>query len=130
MSTSEQESANHTPGILEGMPKAPIGQEQRFRTIAVRVQEGLHSQLSFIAQLAGTTLSEEIRAALEQRIASAQDDPDLIAKAGEVRAEIEREAAARSAAIAGFMGHTISSATVEKPTNSSRGRRTAKRTNA
>lgn len=85
---------------LTAMPEA----EQQFRTIAVRVEENLHTQLSFIAQLSGSNLSEEVRKAIEVRIATAQDDPELVAKAQRAREEIEREAKARSAAIAGFMG--------------------------
>ena len=98
---------------LSGMPERSE-QEQQFRTIAVKVQESVHTQLSFIAQLAGTSLSEEIRNAVEQRIATAQDDPALIAKAQEARDEIEREAAARSAAIAGFMGQTATAKTATR----------------
>lgn len=103
MPTPEQPSATEAPQELEGMHEQ---QEQQFRTIAVRVQESLHTRLSFIAQLAGTSLSEEIRSAIENRIATAQDDPELIKRAQAAREEIEREAAARNAAIAGFMGNT------------------------
>jgi hypothetical protein len=78
--------------------------EKHLRTLAVRLDEGIHAQLQFIAQLRGTSISDEIRRAIENRIATAQDDPELIARAQEVREEIEREAAARSAAIAGFLG--------------------------
>lgn len=113
MTTSEPQPTTGAPDAFEGMPEQ---QEQQFRTIAVRVQESLHTQLSFIAQLAGTSLSEEIRTAIESRIATAQDDPELIARAQAAREEIEREAAARSAALAGFMGSTAvrSSATTSR----------------
>jgi len=89
---------------LEGMPEQQQGQEQHLKTLAVRVEEGLHAQLRFIAQLNGSTITEEIRRAIENRIATAQDDPDLIARAQQARDEIEREAAAPAAAIAGFLG--------------------------
>jgi hypothetical protein len=93
---------------LEGMPMPTQAelQDQRLKTIAVRVQEDMHAQLSFIAQLSGTSIADEIRRAIENRITTAQDDPDLLARAQQARQEIEREAAARSAAIAGFMGTT------------------------
>lgn len=103
MPTPEQQPITGAPEELEGMPEQ---HEQQFRTIAVRVQESLHTKLSFIAQLAGTSLSEEIRQAIEGRINTAQDDPELIARAQAAREAIEREAAAKSAAIAGFMGST------------------------
>ena len=88
-------------------------QQKHLRTLAVRLDEGLHAQLHFIAQLRGSSISDEIRRAIENRIATAQDDPELIARAQQVRDEIEREAAARSAAIAGFLGSPAVSAAVE-----------------
>ena len=88
-------------------------QEKHLRTLAVRLDEGIHAQLQFIAQLRGSSISDEIRRAVENRIATAQDDPELIARAQEVREEIEREAAARSAAIAGFLGSPAVEAAVE-----------------
>jgi len=102
----EQQQSQGQP--IEGMPdpgQAEL-QGQHLKTIAVRVEENLHTQLRFIAQLSGTSIAEEIRQAIETRITTAQDDPDLIARAQQAREEIEREAAARSAALAGFMGTT------------------------
>jgi len=81
-------------------------QPKRAKTLGIRIDEDLHAQLTFIAQLGGNTIADEIRGAIEQRIATAQADPDLIARAGEVSREIDREAAARQAAISGFLGHT------------------------
>jgi predicted DNA-binding protein len=100
-------------------------QEQHLRTIAVRVDESLHAQLRFIAQLSGGTIADEIRRAIEHRITTAQDDPDLIARAQQVREEIEREAAARSAAIAGFMGTTALTGTPSETPKPRRGARPA-----
>lgn len=118
---SEQQTTT-TPEALDGMPDAQTSelQEQRYKTIAVRVEENLHTQLQFISDLAGTSLSEEVRKAIEARIASAQDDPTLIERAQKVREQIEREAAARTAAIAGFMGATATTATASKPGQRSR----------
>lgn len=95
---------------LQAQPErlaSPEQQDQHIKTLAIRVEEGLHTQLRFIAQLSGTSITEEIRRAIETRISSAQDDPELIARAEQAREEIEREAAARSAAIAGFIGKTV-----------------------
>jgi plasmid stability protein len=88
-------------------------QEKHLRTLVVRLDEGIHARLQFIAQLRGSSISDEIRRAVENRIETAQDDPDLIARAQEVREEIEREAAARSAAIAGFLGSPAVEAAVD-----------------
>ncbi len=88
-------------------------QQKHLRTLAVRLDEGLHAQLHFIAQLRGASISDEIRRAIENRIATAQDDPELTTRAQQVRDEIEREAAARSAAIAGFLGSPAVGAAAE-----------------
>lgn len=88
-------------------------QEQRYKTLGVRLDEELHAQLSFIAQLSGTSLAEEIRRSIEARVSAAQDDPDLIARAEAVRAQIEREAEARRTAISGFFGKIAVEATTE-----------------
>lgn len=119
---------------LEGQPLEDMSepeqhdQEQHLKTIAVRVEEALHTQLRFIAHLNGSSITEEIRKAIETRIATAQDDPDLIARAQQARDDIEREAAARAAAIAGFLGKPVVTATANQPTGpaprSRRGRTT------
>jgi hypothetical protein len=92
------EQQPQTPQPIEGE------QEQRFKTLGVRIQDELHTQLAFIAQLSGTTIADQIRVSIEARVLAAQDDPELIARAEELRAEIEREAAARRQAIAGLFG--------------------------
>lgn len=120
MPTPEQEREQQAQS-LEGMPEPQEQAEQQVKAIAVRVQEGLHAQLSFIAQLSGTSISEEIRRATETRITTVGDDPELIARAQQVRDQIEREAAARTAAIAGFMGHgAVALAAVDDTTSRSR----------
>jgi hypothetical protein len=127
-----EEQAQRTQALpLEGMPAAEQqqDQEQHLKTIAIRVEEGLHAQLRFIAQLNDSSITEEIRRAIETRIATAQDDPELVARAQQARGEIEREAAARSAAIAGFLGKPAITATVEQAEPAPRGRRTSKTTN-
>lgn len=126
-----EEQAQSTQVLtLEGMP-APEqrSQEQHLKTIALRVDEGLHAQLRFIAQLNNSSISEEIRRAIETRIATAQDDPELVARAQQARDEIDREAAARNAAIAGFLGKPATAAAVDQAGTASRSRRTSKATN-
>jgi len=98
-------------GAAEGASSHERQNQQRLKVISIRVDEAVHAQLQFIAQLTGSSITEEIRTAIDQRLATAQDDPDLIARAQQARDEIEREAAARSAAIAGFMGGKAVAAT-------------------
>lgn len=70
------------------------------KTLGIRLKPDVHAQLSFIAQLRGGTITDEIQIAIAGHIARAKTDPELASKAAEARAEIEREAAARQQAIA------------------------------
>lgn len=74
------------------------------KTLAIRLEADQHAQLSLIAQLRGTTLTDEIRTALDMHLATAKDAPELAAQADSVLANIEREAIARRAAIATLFG--------------------------
>jgi predicted DNA-binding protein len=89
---------------MEQQPQPADEEQQRFKTLGVRVDEELHAQLTFIAQLTGSTIADEIRHSIEARVKAAQEDPELIARAEAVRAEIEREAQARQQAIASMFG--------------------------
>ena len=99
-------------------------QERRYKTLGVRIDEELHAQLTFIAQLTGSTIADQIRQSVEGRVQAAQEDPELIARAEEVRAEIEREAEARKQAIAGLFGKVaVGSETTPPRAGGSRSRR-------
>lgn len=74
------------------------------KTLAIRLEPELHAQLSLIAQLTGSTITDEIRAALEAHIETVKANPDLSGRADSVLADIEREAAARRDAIAALFG--------------------------
>ncbi len=111
----------------EGM-SYPNKQEQHTKTLAIRVEETLHAQLRVIAQLRETTITDEIRQAIETRIASAQDDPEIVARAQQARDELEREAAARSAAIAGFLGKPTVAAVIDQPSEITAKSRTTRKT--
>ncbi|MBV9869341.1 MAG: hypothetical protein JO214_01835 [Frankiaceae bacterium] len=97
-------------------------EQQRYKTLGVRLDEDIHARLSFIAQLSGSTITDEIRRSIEARIDAAQADPELVERAQQVRAEIEREAQARQQAISGFFGKVA----VDSETSS--GTRTSRRT--
>jgi uncharacterized membrane-anchored protein YjiN (DUF445 family) len=101
-------------------------EEQRFKTLGVRIEEGLHAQLTFIAQLTESTIADEIRRSIEARVQSAQSDPELIARAEAVRTQIEREAEARKQAIASLFGGVALGGAVEAPRGGRRGGRAAR----
>lgn len=70
------------------------------KTLGIRLQPDIHAQLSFIAQLREGSITDEIQLALASHIQAAKDDSDLRSRADAARADVEREAAARQAAIA------------------------------
>jgi predicted DNA-binding protein len=74
------------------------------KTLAIRLEPDLHARLSLIAQLRGSTITDEIRQAIEAHIAAIKDSPDLASQADSVLQDIEREATARREAIATLFG--------------------------
>jgi len=110
----------------EQLNQPPLEQEadssRRHKTLGIRLDEEIHAQLVFIAQLTGSSLSDEIKTSIESRIQAAQTDPELIERAQQAREQIEREAKARQAAIAGLFGSAALSTEVEGKAPSRRGR--------
>ena len=70
------------------------------KTLAIRLEEDLHAQLSVLAQLRDSTITDEIRAAIEGHLEASKHDPALTSRAQAVLDDIERDARARQAAIA------------------------------
>lgn len=90
------------------------------KTLAIRLEDEQHARLSILARLSGDTVTEVIRAAIERQLDTMAASPELSAKANQLTAAIEREAAEQRDAIAALFGPT--------PSASSRGR--AKKTSA
>lgn len=110
------------PPVVEGaQPALSEELERQYKTLGIRVDNELHAKLSFISQLRESTLSGEIVQAIRDRVEAAQADPELIEKAAEVRAQIEREARARQEAISGMFGGALA---VAMTTDQSCGRST------
>jgi predicted DNA-binding protein len=74
------------------------------KTLAIRLEPDLHAQLSLIAQLRSSTITDEIRHAIETHIENVKTAPELAAQAGSVLEAIEAEAAARRDAISTLFG--------------------------
>lgn len=68
-------------------------------TLAIRIDTARHAQLTWIAELRGSSLKAECFQAVDAYIEAAKQDPDLMARANAARAAIEEEARARQAAI-------------------------------
>ena len=74
------------------------------KTIAARFDDPLFELLSLVAQLEDTSIVDQIRQAVEAHIARKVQEGDLASRAEAAAAEIDREAEARKAAIAGLVG--------------------------
>lgn len=77
--------------------------------------EGTWAQLDIIAQLNDRSVTEEVREALEHWIDRSKSDPKVLARAAEVRAEIERDAATKRGAIAAIFDQPKSTPAKELP---------------
>lgn len=86
------------------------------KTLAIRLENDVHMQLTLIAQLKGSTITEEIRQAIAAHVVQAKASSDLVSQAESAMAEIEREAAARRDVLAQLFG------TSDKPRPQGRGR--------
>jgi hypothetical protein len=62
--------------------------------------DSVRAQLDIIAQLNNRSVTDEIRYALEHWIDKSKTDPKVLARAAQVRSEIERESATKQGAIA------------------------------
>ena len=72
------------------------------KTLAIRLDDELHAQLSVLAQLRESTITDEIRMALESHLEASKASPELSGRAQAVLDEIERDSKARQAAIARY----------------------------
>ena len=78
------------------------------KTLAIRLEDEVHAQLSVLAQLEEHTVTDAIRQAIESYIEAKKAQPQVGARAEAVLAEIERDAAARRGAIAALFGNGAS----------------------
>lgn len=69
------------------------------KTLAIRLDDDMHAQLSILAQLKGTNITDLIRTAIDEHLLASRNDPTLAAQADEVLAEIDAEASKRREAI-------------------------------
>lgn len=87
---------------MAGDNKSP--DERKVKTLAIRLDPDLHAQLSVIAQLRGSTITDEIREALGAHVESLSASEDLAGSAASMLDEIEREADARREALSTLFG--------------------------
>lgn len=85
------------------------------KTMAIRLDDELHAQLSVLAQLLGISVTDFIRQAIENQLAASRSQPELSAKAQDVLADIEAEATARRQAIASLFAPSEGESGEAKP---------------
>jgi predicted DNA-binding protein len=86
------------------------------KTLAIRLDEAIHAQLSVIAGLRKSTITEEIRQAIEEHIDKVRSNPELANSAESALDDIEREIATRKAAITALFGESEPAATPARKT--------------
>ena len=74
------------------------------KTMAVRLDDELHLQLTVVAQLSGTTVTDAIRQAVHDYIAKLSTDGELATKAQTALQDMEQDLAKRRNAIAALFG--------------------------
>ena len=70
------------------------------KSLAIRLEDEHHARLTILAKLAGATVTDTIRDAIEAHLDSLAAKPEISAKADELAAEIDREADEQRTAIA------------------------------
>lgn len=85
------------------------------KTLAIRLEDEQHARLSILAKLAGESVTDTLRAALDRHLAVMAADPEISAKAEGLTAAIDREAAEQRQAIETLFGGTA------KPAGTARG---------
>jgi predicted DNA-binding protein len=81
-------------------PQGQEGSGKAVKTLAIRLDDELHTQLSVLAQLDGTTVTDAIRRAIEAYVERLRTSEVLASKAQAMVEDIDREAANRRAALA------------------------------
>ena len=92
------------------------------KTMAIRLEEDQHAQLSMIAQLEELTVADAIRQAIDQWVEARRNNPQLQQRAEAVLAEIERDASTRRGAIAALLGKEASTPRTESTGGRTSGR--------
>ena len=73
------------------------------RTIALRLDPALHPQLTMLAKLADVSVADLIRSAIDEKLASLQQDPAIHARAAELQAVLARDAQAQADVLASLL---------------------------
>jgi predicted transcriptional regulator len=107
--------------------EVPMPRDERsIKTLAIRLDDRLHAQLSVLAQLGDTSVTDLIRKAIERYIETERSQGNLAERAAGVLEDIEREANTRKSAIQALFADSDPAPDAEPdPPAPRRGRRVA-----
>jgi hypothetical protein len=74
------------------------------KTLAIRMEDEQHAGLTILSRLSGVSVTDSIRVAIDTHLERLAADPALSAKAEDLTAAIDREAAEQRDAIAALFG--------------------------
>ena len=74
------------------------------KTLAIRLEDEQHARLTILSKLSEVSVTDAIRSAIDEHLAKLAADPELTAKAENLTAAIDREAAEQRDAIAALFG--------------------------
>jgi predicted transcriptional regulator len=74
------------------------------KTLAIRLEDDTHAQLTILAQLEGMPVSDALKQAVDGYITAKRSQPELKARLESVLEDIERDAATRRDAITSLFG--------------------------
>ncbi|QGH68679.1 DNA-binding protein [Pseudactinotalea sp. HY158] len=73
------------------------------KTLAIRLEDEQHARLTILAKLAGISVTNAIRQAIENTITELANDPEIAGRANDLQAAITREADEQRAAITALL---------------------------
>lgn len=74
------------------------------KTLAIRLEDEQHARLTILAKLSDASVTDAIRVAIDAHLAKLAADPEVSAKAENLAAAIDREAAEQREAITALFG--------------------------
>ena len=88
---------------MTNQPDEPKDARRPMKTLAIRLDDDLHQQVSTVAKLTGVSVTDLIREAIETHVSAVADSPELAARAEALLADIEREADERRQALSALL---------------------------
>jgi len=86
------------------------------KTMAIRIEDDVHAQLSVLAKLDERSVADAIRQAVEGWVMERRSRPEFVERAQQLLGEIDREATARRGAIEALL------TTPDRATDTAKGR--------